>query len=279
MNGLFRNVLSLSSATTLTGSARLTNFNPDHLLFYVDGGSSAVTLAELKKIIVTVNFKNSKGAGVSVAANLPLDMIANLNDYLAGNGTFGSETKAAFALDIGKICLRSDDEITLDISTATTLTNALSLTIKAVDSRIGKEQIISYKYVEASASQAYQQSDVLAVFAAITSPSDAVVITTDDYFGSNNVTEIAVCAYGAAFGCAENVDNFGPVWEDDTHLSQPVTVRAGSANERFLFKTWVFDQNRIGMSRTEFDMARNYGKSIAQSNPVKAKCLNYYYTK
>lgn len=279
MNGLFRNVLSLSSATTLSGSARLTNFNPDGILFYVDGGQNAITKAELAKINVTMNFKNSVGSGIAITTNLPLDIIADNNDYFNGWGLIGSETSGAFMLDIGKYCLRADDEITFDVSTSSTLTNALSLIIKAVDSKISKERMLSYKYITASASQAYQMADVVSVFAKIASPSDSVYITTDDFFGSNNVSEIAVVSVGAAMGSAENMDNYGPVWLDDTGLTQPVTVRAGSANERFFIKCWNFDVNRIGFERAEFNSAKLLAKSIADGNPSKNRCLRYYYGK
>jgi hypothetical protein len=279
MNGLFRNVMSLASGTTLAGTARLTNFNPDKILFYVDGGSSAITKAELAKINVTMNFKNSVGSGIAICANLPLDIVADNNDYFNGWGLLASETKGAFVLDIGKYCLRADDEITFDISTSTTLTNALAVIVKAIDSKISKEQLISYKYISASASQAYQQADVMSVFAKITSPSDSVYITTDDFFGSNNVSEIAVVAVGGAMGSAEDMDNYGPVWTDDTGLTQSVTVRAGSNNERFLIKCWNFDVNRIGFERAEFNSARNLAKAIADGNPSKNKCLRYFYGK
>ena len=36
MNGLVRDVMSIASGTTLSGSARLTNFNPDKILFIVE---------------------------------------------------------------------------------------------------------------------------------------------------------------------------------------------------------------------------------------------------
>ena len=56
MNGLVRDVLSVASGTSLSGSARLTNFNPDRFIFVVSG-STAITKADLKKIKVTANFQ------------------------------------------------------------------------------------------------------------------------------------------------------------------------------------------------------------------------------
>ena len=155
MNGLVRDVLSTQSATTINASARLTNFNPDKILFIVSS-ASAVTKADLEKIRLTMNFKNSVGSGIAVAANLPLDIVANMNDYFYGFGLLGSDLTACFVLDIGKYCLRSDDEITFAISTSEALTNACSLSVKALDTRIGKEQLISYKYVNAVQNQSYQ---------------------------------------------------------------------------------------------------------------------------
>ena len=157
MNGLVRDVMSIASGTTLSGSARLTNFNPDKILFIVES-DTAPTKAELAKILVTMNFKNSVGSGIAITANLPLDLVANLNDYLYGFGLLGSDKTCCFVLDIGKYCLRADDEITFNVATSSALTNASSLVIKAIDSKIGKEQLVSYKYISAQASQAYQQN-------------------------------------------------------------------------------------------------------------------------
>lgn len=277
MNGLYRNIMSIGSATTFSASARLTNFNPDKILFYVSSGS-AISKADLAKIAVTINFKNSVGSGIAVTPNLPLDMVADLNDFEAGNGgVYGTDTVGAFCLDIGKYCLRADDEMTFNISTTATLTNACGLIVKAVDTKIAKEKLISYAFISAVANQAYQNSGVVAVYGSISSPSDSVFITTDDFFGSNNLSEIAVIALGAAVGRAENVDNFGPVWIDDTGLSQDVTVRAGSSNERFLVKIWNFDANRIGYERSEFNSAKLLADSIQKGNPSKYKALRYYY--
>ena len=278
MNGLVRDVMSIASGTTLSGSARLTNFNPDKILFIVQS-TTAPTKAELAKILCTMNFKNSVGSGIAITANLPLDIVANLNDYLYGFGLLGSDLTCCFVLDIGKYCLRSDDEITFNVATSTALTTAASLTIKAIDSKIGKEQLISYKYISAQASQAYQQADVLTVFGQISSPSDSVFVTVDDFFGSNNISELAICGIGSALGNAEDFDNFGVVFDDVTHMGQPVTVRAGSPNEKLLFKVWNFDVNRIGFERTEYASAKMFASSIKQGNPSKFKCLNYYYGK
>ena len=278
MNGLVRDVLSIASGTTLTGSARLTNFNPDKILFIVES-ATAPTKAELAKLLVTMNFKNSVGSGIAITANLPLDIVANLNDYLYGFGLLGSDKTCCFVLDIGKYCLRADDEITFNVATGTALTNAASLTIKALDTKIGKEQLISYKYISAQASQAYQQADVLTVYGQIASASDSVYITVDDFFGSNNISELAVCGIGSALGSAEDYDNFGVVFDDNTGMAQPVTVRAGSANEKLLFKVWNFEVNRIGFERTEYASAKMFANSIRQGNPSKYKCLNYYYGK
>ena len=277
MNGLVRNVLSVPSGTTLTGSARLTNFNPNRILFVVDGGQIAPVKDDLKKINLTMNFKNSVGSGIAITANLPLDMIADMNDYLYGFGMLGSDKVACFVLDIGKYILKSDDEITFNISTSSALTNACSLLVKALDTGIGKERLVSYKYITASQSQAYQEANVMAVYAKIEGASDDVYMTVDDFYGSNNISEMSVVALGSALGSAEDMDYFGVCWDDPTGLTQPVTVRAGSSNERLLFRVWNFDVNRLGFARTDFDNVSLLAKSIADGNPSKSKCLKYFY--
>lgn len=276
MNGLTRDFIRISAATALSGSARLTNFNPDKLIFTVRG-TSAVTKEDLNKIVVTLNFKNSVGSGLAVTNNLPLKIIANMNDYNYGFGLLGSDLTACFALELGKYILKSDDEITINISTVGTLSQALSLYVVAMDSFVGKEQLISWKYIKASATQAYQESGVLEVYGQIEDASDSVFITVDDFYGSNNMTELAVCAIGSALGSAEDYDGFGIVFHDPTGMTQPVTVRAGSDNEELLFKEWNFDVNRLGFETVDDQSVLLLAKSIAEGNPTKSKCLAYYY--
>lgn len=277
MNGLTRDFIRIPSATSLMGSARLTNFNPDKLIFTVRG-ESAVTKEDLDRILVTLNFKNSVGSGLAVTNNLPLKIVANMNDYLYGFGLLGDDKTACFALELGKYILKSDDEVTLNISTVGTLSQALSLYVIAMDSFVGKEQLISWKYIKASATQAYQESGVLDVFGQIKDASENVFITVDDFYGSNNMTELAVCAIGSALGSAEDYDGFGLVFHDPTAMTQPVTVRAGSDNEELLFKEWNFDVNRLGFESVDDQSVLLLARSIAEGNPTKAKCLEYFYS-
>ena len=276
MNGLVRDFIKLEKSTSLSGSARLTNFNPDRLIFTVEG-ATAVTKEDLQKIVVTLNFKNSVGSGIAISNNLPLKIVANMNDYLYGFGMLGSDLTACFALELGKYILKSDDEITISISTNGTLSQELSLYVVAMDSAVEKEQLISWKYIKASATQAYQESNVLEVYSQISEASPSVYITVDDFFGSNNISELATTAIGSALGSAEDYDGFGVVFHDSTGMSQPVTVRAGSDSEEFLFKTWNFDVNRLGFENTDTENVALFANSIEKGNPSKAKCLAYYY--
>lgn len=276
MNGLVRDFIKIDSATSLSGSARLTNFNPDRIIFTVRG-TGVVTKDDLNKILVTMNFKNSVGSGLAITNNLPLKIVANMNDYLYGFGLLGSDTTACFALELGKYILKSDDEITINVSTVGTLSQALSLYVIAMDSVVGKEQLITWKYIKASATQAYQESGVLEVYGQIENASDSTFITVDDFYGSNNMTELSVCAIGSALGSAEDYDGFGIVFHDVTGLTQPVTVRAGSSNEELLFKEWNFDINRLGFESVQDSSVQLLAQNISDSNPAKAKCLKYFY--
>lgn len=276
MNGLVRDIISIPSGTSLSGSARLTNFNPDRFIFIVSG-SSAITKDDLKKIKVTANFKNSVGSGLAICNNLPLDLIANYSDYHYGFGLLGSDLKSAFALDLGKYILKADDEITISISTSSALSQSLSLYVIAMDSYVGKEKLLTYKYIDASATQAYQESGVCSVYAQISEPSANVFMTVDDFYGSNNISELAVAGIGASLGSAEDFDNFGIVFNDSTGLTQPVTVRAGSDREEFLIVVWNFDVNRIGFANADLSNVQLLAQSIKASNPTKARCLEYFY--
>lgn len=276
MGGFIRDFITISGSANPSGSARLTNFNPDRLIFAVKG-ENAITKADLKKIVLTLNFKNSVGSGLAITNNLPLDIVANMTDYLYGFGLLGNDKTACFALDLGKYVLRADDEITLSIASVEALSQPVSIYIKAMDSFVGKEQLLTYKYVKASATQAYQETNILDVFAQITDASDNVYVTIDDFYGSNNISELAICAIGSALGSAEDYDGFGVVFHDRTGLAQPVTVRAGSSNEEFLFKVWNFDLNRVGFESSDVASVALFAQSISDGNPVKSECLKYYY--
>lgn len=276
MNGLTRNVAHIASATSFNASARLTNFNPDHLVFCATG-ASALTKADLDKIVVSINFKSAVGGSIAVANNLPLRMIADFSDYVSGFGLLGSDTVGAFALDIGKYILKANDELTFEISTTGTLSVAIALDVFAMDSKIGKEKLLSYTYIEASATQAYQNANVIDVYARIPSADDSTYMTVDDNFGSTNISELAVVAIGASLGHSEDWDSFGVVWTDDTGMAQNVTVRAGSSNEKLLVVKWNFDTNRIGYEATEKANVQTFAQSIKDSDPSKYKCLMAFY--
>ena len=139
MNGLVRDIISIPSGTSLSGSARLTNFNPDRFIFIVSG-STAITKDDLKKIKVTANFKNSVGSGLAICNNLPLDLVANYSDYHYGFGLLGDDTKGAFALDLGKYILKADDEITISVSTSSTLSQSLSLYVIGMEKKKKKDR-------------------------------------------------------------------------------------------------------------------------------------------
>ncbi len=275
MRGLVRDVLHLQSGKNLSGSARLTNFNPNCLVFSVRGGS-AITKSDLEKILVTINFKNSVGNSIAVANNLPLHMICDLTDYLAGFGLLGNDLNGAFYLDIGKYILKADDELTFSVSAAG-LSTGLALSIFAIDTKVSKEQLVSYAYIKGKATQAYQQANVMTVYLKVANPSPDVFVTVDDYFGSNNISELAVCSIGAALGSAEDFDGFGTLFVDTSGLSQPVTIRCGSDSEELLVKQWNFDDNRIGFANQDFLSVQSLAEHISQTNAVKARCLRDFY--
>lgn len=275
MNGLVRNFLELSASTTLAGSARLTNFNPDRILFVVSG-STAVKRADLEKIRITLNFKNSVGSGISIANGLPLDIVADLTDYLYGFGLLGSDIKACLCLDIGKYILKADDDITLNVS-GSGLSEALGFYCFAMDSHVGKEQLISWKFVETSATQAYQESGIMEVYAKIPAPLPDVYLTIDDFYGSNNISQLAVVGMGSALGSSEDFDSFGILFHDPTGLTQPVTVRSSTGGERLLFKQWNFDKNRLGFASQDYANVNLLSESIRVTNPSKYDVLSDYY--
>lgn len=276
MNGLTRDILSLQSSTNLQGSARLTNFSPNLICFKISG-SSAVTKDDLRKILISTNFKNSVGSGVAITNNCPLDMLADLTDYELGFGLLGDDKTVAIALPVGKYVLKSDDEITFNISTEGTLSQGLSLYMFAVDNFIGKEQMLNYKFVKCSATQVYQEPNVLSVYGQFTNPSDTIFMTVSDFFGSNNISESACATMGAILGHAEDYDNFGVVFHDRTGLSQNISVRSGSDNERLLMKCWVFDEKRLGYAVDSMNDVSLLANSIKNNDAVKYKCVSYFY--
>ena len=146
-----------------------------------------------------------------------------------------------------------------------------------MDSHVGKEQLISWKFVETSATQAYQESGILEVYAKIPAPYPDVYLTVDDFYGSNNISQLAVVGMGSALGSSEDFDSFGILFHDPTGLTQPVTVRSSTGGERLLFKQWNFDKNRLGFASQDYANVNLLSESIRVTNPTKYDVLSDYY--
>lgn len=261
---------SYSAATNFYGKVQ--NFSLDSVIIYIKKASTAITESDLEKITVNGSLKNSKGDNVILINNIPLSLLADYSDYKGGWSANSVDNSGAIKLDLGNIILEGNDEVNLSFSCATP-GEATTLYVFGYDSFIGPEQIITYDHVIAQATQHYTFNDVIDVFAKIASPSESAMIAVDDFYGRNQIAETEVVALGAAQGRAENFDNFGVVFHDETGLTQSVGITTGSANERLLVQKRFFDETRIGNAQKSYIDAAALLNHIKQNNSNKYRCL------
>ena len=236
-----KGVFAATGAFSVNG--KLTNFSLDNLIFAVTASASAspsaVSDADLAKMVVRVQLKNSKGANAIIINSVPLNILARYSDYIAGWGSNDSDKFGGIAVPVGNIVVDGD---------------------------------------EGSATQTYQQVDALAVYLALaegSTPSDSNSIAVNDFYGRNIITELESMALGAALARSGDFDDFGPVWADDTGLSQNMSFKASSDNEMFLVVRRFFDIQRMGLGQQSVIDFTNLLQDIQRTNPDKYKILQY----
>lgn len=276
--GVINSTLPATSSFSFNG--KITNFSCDSLMFAViANGSSAtaVSNADLAKIIVRVQLKNSKGSNAIVINSVPARVLAKLSDMLGGWGENGSDKYGAFGVNLGNIVLDGDDELDITI-TGSDLSQQYAISIFGVDAVVGAEKIYLYDYVKGSATQTYQQVDAEKVYLCLDDdavPSDANTIAVNDYYGRNIITENEAIAIGAVIAQSGDADNFGLVWADDTGLTQDMSFKVASDSETFLVVRRFFDVNRLGMGQQSIIDYADYLGYIQRTNASKYKCLQY----
>ena len=269
-------IAEFAATNAFSMNGKLTNFSCDSLNFAISG-ASAVTLADLAEMIVRVQLKNSKGSNAIIINSVPLSLLAKYSDSIQGWGVNSEDKYGAISIPVGNIVLEGDDELDITIS-GSGLSQAYTVSVFGYDYKTGAERILLYDYVDASATQVYQQVDALAVYVSIaegTVPSDTSSIAVNDYFGRNIITEGEAIALGTAMSQSGDWDNFGLVWSDDTGLSQDMSFKASTDDEEFLVIRQFFDVNRIGMGQQSVIDFADYLSFIKRTNPTKYKCLQY----
>lgn len=272
-------VLAATSAFNVNG--KLTNFSLDTIVFSVTASASsspaAISDADLAKIIVRVQLKNSKGSNAIIINSVPLNILARYSDYIAGWGTNSTDKFGGIAVPVGNIVVDGDDEIDVTLS-GSALTQELTVSVFGYDYLVGPEKILLFDFVDASATQTYQQVDALAVYMALSEgavPSSANSIAVNDFYGRNIITELESMALGASMARSGDYDDFGPIWCDDTGLSQNMSFKASSDSEMFLVIRRFFDIQRLGMGQQSVIDFTNLLSDIQRSNPDKYKMLQY----
>ena len=277
-----RNVITatLSATSSFSFNGKITNFSCDSLAFALtaNGSSPAVVSdADLAKIVVRVQLKNSKGSNAIVINSVPARVLAKLSDMLGGWGVNSSDKYGAFGVDLGNIVLDGDDELDVTI-TGSGLSQQYGITVFGVDAVVGAERIMLYDYVKGSATQTYQQVDASRVYLCLDEdavPSDVNTIAVNDYYGRNIITENEAIAIGAIVSQSGDADNFGLIWSDDTGLTQDMSFKVASDSESFLVVRRFFDVNRLGMGQQSVIDYADYLGYIQRTNSSKYKCLQY----
>lgn len=274
-----KGVFAATGAFSVNG--KLTNFSLDNLIFAVTASASsspsAVSDSDLAKMVVRVQLKNSKGANAIIINSVPLNILARYSDYIAGWGSNDADKFGGIAVPVGNIVVDGDDEIDVTIS-GTGLSQEYTVSVFGYDYLVGPEKILLFDFVDASATQTYQQVDALAVYLALaegSTPSDSNSIAVNDFYGRNIITELESMALGAALARSGDFDDFGPVWADDTGLSQNMSFKASSDNEMFLVVRRFFDIQRMGLGQQSVIDFTNLLQDIQRTNPDKYKILQY----
>ena len=267
---------SLPATSSFSFNGKLTNFSVDTLVFTLSG-ASAVSADDLAKVIVRVQLKNSRGSNAICVNSVPAGLLAKYSDFVGGWGINSTDKYGAFGVDLGNVVLEGDDELDVTVS-GVGLSQAYSLSVFGFDTKVGAEVVKLYDYVSASATQTYQQVDASAVFISLPSgsvASDSVSIAVNDFFGRNLITENEAVGLGAVMAQSGDCDNFGPVWIDDTGLTQNMSFVAGSDSEEYLVIRRFFDVNRIGMGQQSVINFADYLSYIKSNNSTKYRCLAY----
>lgn len=266
---------SLPATDKISVNGKITNFSCDKLVFAFSA-SGAVTGDDLAKVICRVQLKNSKGANAICVNSVPAKILAKLSDFMGGWGVNADDKYGAFAVDLGNVVLEGDDELDI-VVTAEGLSQAYALTVFGVDQIVGAERIMLYDFIDASATQTYQQVDACSVYLSL---ADSAVpssksISVNDYFGRNIITQNEAIATGAVMAHSGDVDNFGPIWMDSTGLTQDMSFKASDDAEEYLVVRRFFDSSRIGMGQQSVIDFANYLAYIKRVNPSKYQCLEY----
>ncbi len=268
--------VSLPATDSFSHNGKITNFSCDSIDFSLSA-AAALTLVDFDKIIVRVQLKNSKGSNAIIVNSVPLGLLARYSDYIQGWGINSEDKYGAISIPVGNIILEGDDELDISLS-GSGLSQAMAVSVFGYDYKVGPEMIFLYDYVDASATQVYQQVDAAAVFVALPDgvvPSDTNSIAVNDYFGRNIVTENEAICLGAASAQSGDWDNFGLVWSDDTGFTQDMSFKASSDNEDFLVLRRFFDVNRLGMGQQSVINKADYLAFVKRTNATKYKCLQY----
>lgn len=273
-----RNVFveTLPATGNFNFNGKITNFSCDSLVFTLSG-AAAVSDADLSKIVIRAQLKNSKGSNAIVINSVPARILAKLSDYLGGWGVNGSDKYGAFAVDLGNIVLEGDDELDVIVN-GTGLSQAYDLSVFGYDTKIGAEKIYLYDFVKGSPTQTYQQVDAMAAYLSLPDDqvaSDSNSIAVTDYFGRNIITENEAVGLGAVMAQSGDCDNFGLIWSDDTGLTQDMSFKVAAEGEDFLVVRRFFDINRLGMGQQGVIDFSDYLAFIQRTNSVKYRCLQY----
>lgn len=250
-------------------SGKLSAYNPDGLLFVLQGSE---TEADMSKIKVSVVMKNGKGKDLLPINSVPLLYFFHLSDYLGGYAWDVADLLSSAYIALGNYILQGDDSLTVTIS-ASGLSASVTGSVYACDDKVGAEQMLVYEYVEGQNTLEFSHRGVHAIYLKSADETTTVhSMATRDFYGSENIDGIAVLAMGAALGKAEKWLGFGPLWSDKTGLTQDVRFSTYTG-QGFLVCREEFDRSRAGMEQKSVQETANLLQYYASNEKERFEIL------
>ncbi|MBK5262376.1 MAG: hypothetical protein JJE17_07385 [Peptostreptococcaceae bacterium] len=254
-----------------SSTGKISAYNPDGLLFVLQG---LETEADLAKIKVSVVMKNGKGKDLLPINSVPLLYFFHLSDYLGGYAWSSADLLSSAYVALGNYILQGDDSLSVTISASgLSIGSNVVGSVYACDDKVGAEQMLVYEYVEGQNTLEFAHRGVHAIY--LKSSDETTVIhsmTTRDFYGSENVDGLAVLAMGGALGKAEKWLGFGPLWSDKTGLTQDVRFSTYTG-QGFLVCREEFDRTRMGMEQKSVQETANLLQYYASNEKERFEIL------
>lgn len=279
VNTIAQGVVGTSGGVVINQPIKDQNING--LVFFMQTATNgAITDAFLRSSYVSIQLNVSKGQNAVVSNNIPLIYFAKLSDYAGGFGDFDNSDIIAFKIDLGMICVRSQDVLSVNVNFGTP-TADISYTIFTENNLSTSEKIYEYQMTSLPSGTPTNFDNVLEayLFFAIDNPtiSDSNKISVSDKNGSYMISEVEAVSEGAITGKAEQWQDLGLLFTDKTKFTQAITLSGAGNNEVAIMRKWYFNPYRVENYKQATNDNKAYAAELAKNEPQKYLMLCKYY--